>query len=80
MDKAMKDFLKTIPNFESAYYKAKEYVQENINPYCDALELSENTHCDICFPITDDNLYIIGLDIKQLTIWIFYDSNLANAD
>lgn len=79
MDKALKDFLRTMPNFEKAYYKAKDYVRENINPYCDTLELSENSNCDICFPLTEDNLYILGLDEKSLTLWIYYDTNLADA-
>ena len=79
MDKALKSYLRMIPDFEKAYYKAKDYVRENIDPYCDTLELSKNSNCDICFPITEDNLYILGLDIKSLTFWIFYDTNLAYA-
>lgn len=79
MDKALKSYLRTTPNFEKAYNKAKDYVRENINPYCDTLELSESSNCDMCFPLTEDNLYILGLDTKALTFWIFYDINLADA-
>lgn len=79
MDKALKSYLRTMPEFEEAYFKAKEYVRENINPYYDGLDLSENSNCDICFPLTEDNLYVLGLDIKSLTLWIFYDTNLADA-
>lgn len=78
MDKALKSYLRTMPDFEKAYIKAKDYVRENINPYCDTLALSENSNCDICFPITEDNIFILGLDTKSLTFWIFYDTYLAD--
>ena len=78
MDKALKSLLMSLPCFQNAYRRAKSYVRENIYLDCDYLDLSENTNCDVCFPITEDNLYILGLDRKTLTIWVFFDTHMAD--
>lgn len=79
MEKALKSYLRELPSFEKAYYSAKDFVRENINPYCDTLDLSEDTTCDYCFPLSEDNLFVLGLDKQKLTVWIFFDDNLADA-
>lgn len=74
----MKSWLRSSKEFDIAYSRVEEFVRENINPYVDTLELSENTKCDYCFPITDDRLFVIGLDKTNLTIWVFFDDDLAD--
>lgn len=78
MEYALLSYLRSIPEFDKAYYKAKDFVREHINPYCDSLELDIDSKCDICFPLTEDNLFVIGLDIKHLTIWVFHDTFLED--
>lgn len=78
MEKSMKSWLRLSKDFEDAYTRAKDYVREEINPYIDSLDLSEDTQCDMCFPLSDDNLYVLGLDKEKLTIWVFFDDNLAD--
>lgn len=66
--------------FERAYSSARLYVQEHINPYVDSLELSEDSECNLCFPIDRASLYVVGLDVKKQTIWVFYDTHTADAE
>lgn len=79
MEKSMLSFLRMSPMFARAYSSARLYVLEHINPYVDTLELSEDSECNICFPIDRANLYVLGLDVKKQTVWVFYDTNLADA-
>lgn len=78
-EESLKGYLRTIPNFENAYNRAIEYVRSRIDSSCESLELSQDSNLNMCFPLTNDNLYILGLDEKHLTIWIFFDVNLSDA-
>lgn len=66
-------------DFRNAYFKAFDYVKENLDPSCPYIPCSVSCSPDLCFPITKDNLYVLGLDTTNLTFNIFFDSYLADA-